>query len=119
MKSPVSQTKVIVVADRVIAIGGLPPSASTVSRRCQIAGGCGVRIVMRWTAGSMPPRLHERMFARVDPVEPGLQRRLARRGVHAVAEEGGAEADDAAEVVAPEEAVQAVARADAEELGRG
>src|SRR3954447_13595200 len=54
MKSPVSHVKVIVLAERVIAIGGFPPSASTVSRRCQMVGGCGVRIVMRWTAGSMP-----------------------------------------------------------------
>src|SRR6187551_3720438 len=54
MKSPVSQVNVIDFAERVIAIGGLPPSARTVSRRCHTVAGCGVRIVMRWTAGSMP-----------------------------------------------------------------
>src|SRR5688500_9439301 len=63
MKSPVSQVNVIVVAERVIAIGGLPPEARTVSRRCQTAAGCGARIVMRWTAGSMGPE-HTRTYVR-------------------------------------------------------
>src|SRR3954453_21069937 len=64
MKSPVSHVNVIVSAERVIEIGGLPPSARIVSRRLQTAGGCGARIVMWWTAGSMLASLHERMFAR-------------------------------------------------------
>src|SRR5688572_11157108 len=64
MKSPVSHVNVTVVAERVIAIGGFPPSARIVSRRLQMAGGCGARIVMWWTAGSMAITLHERMFAR-------------------------------------------------------
>src|SRR3954454_16322084 len=75
MKSPVSQTNVIVSAARVIVIGGLPPSARTVSRRCQTAGGCGARIVMRWTAGSMPASLHERVFVCVGEPEGLPERR--------------------------------------------
>src|SRR3954452_16679606 len=75
MKSPVSQTNVMVSASRVIVMGGLPPSARTVSRRCQTAGGCGARIVMRWTAGSMGRTLHERMFVRVGEPQARPERR--------------------------------------------
>src|SRR4051812_41184917 len=64
MKSPVSHVNVIVVADRVMAIGGLPPSASTASSRCHTDAGCGARIVMRWTAGSMAAK-HTRTYVRL------------------------------------------------------
>src|SRR6478672_6154156 len=55
---------------------------------------------------------------RVHPVEPRLERRLVRGGVDVIREQVGAHPDDAAVVVASEEAVQAVGRADAEELRR-
>src|SRR5215211_3024842 len=59
-----------------------------------------------------------RRGGRVHAVQPGLERRLALRGVDVVDEQVRAQADDAAVVVATEEAVQAVGGADAEELGR-
>src|SRR3954451_18531297 len=67
----------------------------------------------------------ERMFAqapscrlRVYAVQPCLELRFARRGVDAVHEQVRAQADDAAEVIAPEEAEQAVGGADSEERRR-
>src|SRR3954454_3844738 len=53
MKSPVSHVNVRVVGVRVMAMVGLPPPAMTVSSRCHTVSGCGARMVMRWTAGSM------------------------------------------------------------------
>jgi hypothetical protein len=63
MKSPVSHVNVSVEAERVMLIGGLPPAARIESRRDQTSGGCGARIVMWWTAGSMLASLHEHTFA--------------------------------------------------------
>src|SRR4051794_31022795 len=58
----------------------------------------------------------DRGALRVDAVEPGLEGRLVPRRVAAAREEVRAQAHDAAGVVAPEEAVRPVGRADAEEL---
>src|SRR5689334_3669177 len=55
---------------------------------------------------------------RVHPVEPGLEGHFARRGVDPVLEQVRAHPDDAVVVVAPEEAVQALDAAHAEELRR-
>ena len=65
MKSPVSHMNVIVVAARVIAIGGLPPSARTVSRRCQTVGRLRGEDRDAVDGGFHGPRsIHEHMFAR-------------------------------------------------------